>query len=97
MSRPWRAGLGARLGLILVFAALSAIGALFALRAQAIQRAAERVWALRAEESALREENQKLHTELEDMGKPAVVERLAREILRWGYPDEELVILIRRR
>ncbi|MEN3009914.1 MAG: hypothetical protein ABDI20_02850 [Candidatus Bipolaricaulaceae bacterium] len=97
MSRPWRAGWGARLGLALLLLALAGLGAVFGLRVHALHQARARVWALRAAHAALQEEIQRLQWELREAERPEAVERQARELLRWGYPDEELVILIRRR
>lgn len=97
MSRPWRAGWGARLGLALVLLGLLGLATLFGLRTYAIHRLQGRVWALREKQVSLQTEIQELQLAVKNAEKPENVERMAREVLRWGYPDEELVILIRRR
>ncbi|MFN3346236.1 MAG: hypothetical protein ACK42E_00255 [Candidatus Bipolaricaulaceae bacterium] len=97
MSRLWRAGRAAKLSLALVFLGLLGLGALFGLRAYAIHKAQLRVWTLREKQASLQKEIQELQLALREAEKPETVERMAREVLRWGYPDEELVILIRRR
>ncbi len=97
MSRPWRAGQGAKLGLAVALVVVLGLGALFGLRLYAIQKAQERVWTLREKQASLQAEILELQQAVKDAEKPETVERLAREVLRWGYPEEELVILIRRR
>lgn len=97
MSRPWRGGLGAKLILALVLLGLGGLGTLFGLRAYALHKAQRNVWRLREEQAALQAEIQALQLAVREAEKPETVERMAREVLRWGYPDEELVILIRRR
>ncbi len=97
MSRPWRGGRSARLGLALVLLSLAGLGTLFGLRVYAIHKAAQRVQVLREKQSLLQAEIHALQLAVKDAEKPEVVERMGREVLRWGYPDEELVIIIRRR
>ncbi len=99
MSRPWRSGHAARpwawLALLALF--LAGVSTVFALRARAIATAAREVQALREEQNRLWAEIERLKGEIGRADDPKVVEQKAREILRWAYPDEEIVILIRRR
>ncbi len=99
MSRPWRAGPPVRLGvaLFLCVVLLGGVGALFGLRARAIARTAREIQALREEQNRLWAHIEELRAELARAADREVVEQKAREILRWAYPDEELVLLIRRR
>lgn len=99
MNRPWRSGHAVRIGLWVALAVLilGAISAIFALRAQAIAVAAREVKALREEQNKLWAEIENLKSEIKRAEDPKVVEKKAREVLHWAYPDEELVILIRRR
>lgn len=99
MNRPWRSGPAARpwVGLALAVIFLAGVGTVFALRARAIATAAREVQALREEQNRLWAEIERLKAEIRRAEDPKVVEEKAREILRWAYPDEELVILIRRR
>ena len=99
MSRPWRNGRPASLwvGLALLFLILLGVGTVFGLRARAIVLTEREVQGLRTEQAKLWAEIEKLRVELAQAATPKVVEQKAREILRWVYPDEELVILIRRR
>ncbi len=99
MSRPWRNGRPASLwlGLALLVFILFGVGIVFGLRARAIAVAAQDVQRLREEQGKLQREIEKLRLELSQAATPNVVEQKAREVLRWVYPDEELVILIRRR
>jgi len=99
MSRPWRNGRPASLwvGVALLVLILCGAGIIFGLRARAISIAAQDVQRLREEQGKLQAEIEKLRLELAQAATPKVVEQKAREILRWVYPDEELVILIRRR
>lgn len=99
MSRPWRNGHPASLwvGLALLVLILLGTGIIFGLRARAIAIAAQDVQRLRAEQTKLLTEIEKLRLELSQAATPKVVEQKAREVLRWVYPDEELVILILRR
>jgi cell division protein FtsB len=99
MSRPWRNGRPASfwVGLALLFLLLSGVGTVFGLRARAIALTAHEVQKLREEQAKVQAEIEKLRFELAQAATPKVVEQKAREVLRWVYPDEELVILIRRR
>lgn len=99
MSRPWRPGQpeGLRLwvGLGLAFLVLAGLGTLFGLRLHAIHVAEAELLALKARESSVLQEINELQGELLRSGLPEVIEDKAREVLHWGYPEEELVILIR--
>lgn len=99
MNRPWRDGRSARFWAWLALAVLflAGIGTIFGLRIRAIAIASGEVRALREKQSELWAEIEKLKMELQHAGDPKVVEEEAREILRWAYPDEDLVILIRKR
>lgn len=99
MSRPWRSGQPHRswMGLALLFLVLAGIGTVFGLRVYALTKTAEEVRKLREEQTKLWSEIEALRAELGRAGTPKVVEQKAREVLRWAYPEEELVILIRRR
>lgn len=99
MSRPWRNGRPASfwVGLALLLLILFGVGTVFGLRARAIALTAREVESLRKEQAKVWAEIEKLRLELAQAATPKVVEQKAREILRWVYPDEELVILIRRR
>ncbi|MGB9757003.1 MAG: FtsB family cell division protein [Candidatus Bipolaricaulaceae bacterium] len=99
MSRPWRNGQPAKFWarLALTILVLAGIGAIFGLRIRAIAVTSNEVRALREKQSALWVEIEKLNAELKKADDPKVVEEKAREILRWAYPDEDLVILIRKR
>lgn len=98
MNRPWLAGLSGRLVVGLIFGALLlGVGVIFGLRARAIAIAAREVQALREQKNLLAANAERLQAELARAGDPEVVEQKAREILRWAYPEEDLVILIHRR
>lgn len=99
MNRPWRDGQPAKfwawLALAILF--LAGIGAIFGLRIKAIAVTSNEVRILRERQSELWAEIEKLKMELQKADDPKVVEEKAREILRWAYPDEDLVILVRKR
>lgn len=97
MSRPWPAGPSVRLVTGLFGVLLLGAGVILGLRARAIAIAAREVRALWEQKNLVSEKVERLQAELARAGDPKVVEEKAREILRWAYPDEELVILIRRR
>jgi cell division protein FtsB len=82
---------------LVVFALLAGIGMIFGLRLHAIALTAHEVQTLKKEQNRLWAEIDLLRAHIKEAGTPAVIERKAREILRWGYPDEEMVILIRKR
>lgn len=98
MSRPWRAGQARKHWVWLGLSAfiLAGVATPFVLRALEINRVAKELWALRAEQNRLCTEIEELKAELEKADDPKTVEMKAREILRWAYPDEELVIIRRR-
>lgn len=99
MNRRWRNGQSAKfwtwlaLGLLI----LAGIGALFGLRLRAIAIAAGEVQSLREKQNQLWRDIGELQASIRQATDPKVIEEKAREILRFAYPDEELVILIRKR
>lgn len=99
MSRRWRSGWDARPWVYFLLSALvlAGVGTIFALRMWAISTTAHEVQSLRAKQNELWTEIETLRADLQQAATPKVVEQKAREVLRWAYPDEELVILIRRR
>lgn len=99
MNRRWPSGRAARVwgGLALLLAVLGGIGAVFGLRLADIAATSREVQRLRQEQNRLWREIEGLRGEIREASTPAAIERMAREVLRWGYPDEEIVILLRRR
>ncbi|MCS7240286.1 MAG: hypothetical protein NZ651_03460 [Candidatus Bipolaricaulota bacterium] len=99
MSRRWRSGQAGKPWTWLIIGAilLAGIGAIFGLRVWAISTTAREVRNLREKQNELWAEIEALKGAIQQAATPGVVEQKAREVLRWAYPDEELVILIRRR
>lgn len=97
MPRPWRRG-PARGHLLLGLAVVIvvALGWVFGTRLYAIWQAAADLRALRAEEEALHAEIGALQRKLAASSLPEVVEREARHRLRWGFPNEERIVILRR-
>lgn len=97
MLRPWRCG-PARNPAHLVLAAVVvlSVGWVFGTRFLAIWRTAAELGGLYAHEERVTEEIQDLRRRLLEATLPAVVEREARRKLRWGYPDEERIVILRR-
>jgi len=99
MNRRWRSGQSAKFWtwLALGFLILAGIGTLFGLRLRAIAIAASEVRNLREEQNQLWTDIEGLQASIQRARDPKVIEEKAREILRFAYPDEDLVILIRKR
>ncbi|MCX7750186.1 MAG: hypothetical protein N2320_01255 [Candidatus Bipolaricaulota bacterium] len=72
------------------------LGWVFGSRLWAIHRAGAELRALRAREGWLTAEIGALRRRLAEANLPAVVEREARVRLRWGFPDEERIVILRR-
>ncbi len=103
MSRRWPVGRAAPAAswkravlAALVALAVGGLGWLYGTRFLAMHRLAREVAVLAGQASHLAQENQRMEGELAHIDEPSTVERLARESLGWGYPDEVLVILERR-
>lgn len=104
MSRPWRPGraahrpsLGPRLLVIgMAVLVLGALGWLFGSRLVTWGRLSVEVDALRSQEEAMLREISELKERLAMADAPEVIEREARSVLGWGYPDEERLLVIRR-
>ncbi len=98
MPRPWPRGPGSRrylpFGLVLV--GFVAIGWVFGTRVHAIRQVEAELRAFRAQETRLHDEIEALRRRLAEATLPQVVEREARQQLRWGFPDEERIIIMRR-
>lgn len=97
MPRQWRRGLDRRylpLGLAVVI--VLGLGWVFGTRVYAIRQAEAELRAFRAQEAALHAEIAVLRRKLAEASLPQVVEREARQKLRWGFPDEERIIIVRR-
>ncbi len=97
MLRPWRPG-GARrrAPLALAAAVVLGLGWVFGERTLAIRRTSAELVALREREQRVVAEIQGLRQRLAEAALPAVVEHEARVKLRWGYPDEERIVILRR-
>ena len=97
MPRPWRPGLDRRhASLALLVAAVVGLGRVFGTRFLAIRGAEADLRSLRAREDALHEEIVTLQRSLVEADRPQVVEREARARLRWGFPNEERIVILRR-
>ncbi len=97
MLRRWRAGRGRRhVPLILALIGALGLGWVFGSRVLAIHRTGVELRALASREERLVVEIGDLRRRLAEAGLPAVVEREARRKLRWGFPDEERIVILRR-
>lgn len=97
MLRRWRAGRGRRRApLILALVGALGVGWVFGSRVLAIHRTGGELRGLRAREERLTAEIGALRRKLAEAGLPEVVEREARRKLRWGFPDEERIVILRR-
>jgi hypothetical protein len=72
------------------------IGWVFGTRIYAIRRAEADLRDLRAREGALHQEILDLRRALAEASLPEVVAREARVKLRWGFPDEERIVILRK-
>lgn len=91
-SDPWRR----YLSLGLAVAVVLGLGWVFGTRVYAIRRTEADLRALRTQEEALNKEILDLRRRLAEVSLPHVVEREARLKLRWGFPDEERIVILRR-
>jgi len=91
-SDPWRRYLSAGLAVAVVLG----LGFVFGARVYAIRRAEADLRALRTQQEAYTEDILDLRRRLAEAGLPHVVEREARTKLRWGFPDEERIVILRR-
>lgn len=97
MRRPWRCGPARnRAPLAVAAVVVLSLGWVFGTRSLAIWRTAAELAQLRAGEQRVAEEIQCLQRRLSEAALPAVVEREARSKLRWGYPNEERIVILRR-
>ena len=99
MNRRWRSGRSAKFWtwLVLGLVLLAGVSTLFGLRLRAIAIAAGEVQSLREKQNQLWADIEELQAAIRQASDLKVIEVKAREILRFAYPDEELVILIRKR
>lgn len=97
MPRPWQPGRGRR-SLLLGLAAVTILGVgwTFGTRLFAIRNARAELSRLVQQEEELDAEIAALRHKLAVANLPAVVEQEARRRLRWGFPDEERIVLIGR-
>lgn len=84
------------LPLALAVVTILGLGWVFGTRIYAIRRAEADLRAFRAQEQALHAEIGALRRTLAEVALPQVVEREARHRLRWGFPDEERIVIVRR-
>lgn len=97
MLRRWRAGRGrGRVPLILALVGALGLGWVFGSRVLAIHRTGAELRELRAREERLTAEIGALRRRLAEASLPAVVEQEARVRLRWGFPDEERIVILGR-
>lgn len=82
--------------LILALVGALGLGWVFGSRVLAIHRTGAELRALAAREERLAVEIGDLRRRLAEAGHPAVVEREARRKLRWGFPDEERIVILGR-
>ncbi len=97
MPRPWQPGRGRRylvLGLTVV--TVLGVGWAFGTRVLTIRDVRMDLIRLTREEARVHEEISTLRLKLAAAGTPQAVEEEARRQLRWGFPDEERIVLIRR-
>ncbi len=95
MPRPWQRGRGRRyLPLGLVVATILGVGWVFGTRVVDICDARAELHLLGLQEEQAHEEILALRRKLADATLPHVVEQEARRQLRWGFPNEERIVLI---
>ncbi len=102
MSRPWRPGRAAGgrsplrrfFVLALVALVIGGLGWLYGSRLVAMGRLSAEVRCLKQREENLLREIAALRERLDEADDPEVVEKEARAILGWGYPDERRLIVI---
>jgi len=91
-SEPWRRYVAIGLATAVVLG----LGWVFGARLYAIHRARSDLRVLGARAETLHTESLELRRRLAEAGLPHVVEREARTKLRWGFPDEERIVILRR-
>ncbi len=97
MPRQWRRGPDRRYFFIgLVLAVILGLGWVFGTRIHAIQETRADLLVLQEREGALHGAILALRQKLAEARLPDVVEREARAKLRWGFPDEERIVIVRR-
>ncbi len=97
MPRPWQRGPGRRyLPLALVALAVLGLGWIFGSRIYLIQATKAELHRLQAQQAAIHEDVFSLRRELAAAALSPVIEREARLRLRWGFPDEERIVILRR-